>query len=550
MKKSMALILSVAMSISVFAGCGSKPKGDADNKPAGTEAQSDIPEYLNAEGYPIVKEKITYKAVGMKSAAQGEWADMEVLKTMEKITNIGFQFETPLSTGYTEKKNLLLASGDVPDLFIGGALTVTDEETYGSQGLFIPLEKYIDRYAPSLKKLLESDPSIKRAITASDGHIYALPYVVRTKTAAPSLLYINMKWLENTGVKKPETVDDLYNVLKAFKEKDPNKNGQADEIALSDFKRPSLLNSAFSSTIMNAFSGQAGGANFDIKDGKVIYTPIQSYYKEYLTYMRKLYSEGLLDKEVFTQTQQQLVAKGKEGKLGILTVTPSSILNVDKYDPHEVIPPLTSSINSKKVTAELPGIVTGTFAITNKCQNPEALMRWVDILYKDVDEAVEGISGMAMFLGEYKNHWDFTDAGKTKYKRESKDPQMSPVEYTTKLVTPGAAASFPAKVITDAIPDGDVFLALKATESEKNYFPFMIPVYPGTVRYSKAESDRAAFLQNDINTYSEQMMAKFIVGEEPLDKWDSYVDTLKNKMNIEELTKIKQDAYDRWAKTK
>jgi putative aldouronate transport system substrate-binding protein len=542
-KKLMSCMLIFAVGAGIMAGCQKKEDTATKTDPA----NSGMPSYLNTQEFPVVKEPIKVKAMGARSAVQGPWEDMDVIKKMEKVTGVSFNFDTPPSTSFAEKKNLAFASGDLPDVFLGAGITVQEEETYGPQGVLIPLEGLIDKYMPYLKKLLSERPDVKKAITATDGHIYSLPYVVKTKTVGNPMLYINMKWLENVGMKKPETTDQFYEVMKAFKEKDANKNGKADEIPVSSVKTDVL-----DGTILNAFTGMGSGLGrdgFDLKDGKVMFTPMLPEFKEYLMYLRKLYAEGLLDKETFTQTSQQLSAKGKANTVGILTSSMSFMLNPDKYDTHEILAPLTSKFNNKKVTPEYSGTILGAMAITKNCKYPEALMRWADILYRDDKDAVEGLSGMAMFIGIKGEHWDYSDAAKTKYNQIQKDKSISIVENTNKNYTPGASASFPSKVITDAIPDGNEFLLIKAIESDKNWFPYNVPSMPTTIRYDQKDTERLTFLTTDINNYVKQMIAKFVVGEESFDKWDNYLDTLK-KMNVDELIKIKTAGYERWNKAK
>lgn len=547
----------ITLIVGIISGCGpgtTTPPASEGQSSAAVSAGSassavsdDTPGYMNATGFPVAKEKITLKLMGSKGPLHGEWKDMEVMKKMEQLTNIGFEFETPIETAYAERKNLALAGGDYPDIFYCGGITIQDEETYGPQGVFLALENYIDKYGPHIKKVLEENPEIRKAITASDGHIYSLPYIVRTKTIAANILYINMEWLSNAGKTKPGTVDEFYDVLKAFKENDPNKNGQKDEIPLSFWKQvaagPGNIKGLFHPFFYAAFSGQAGGPNFDLQGDKVIYNPVEPAFKDYLAYIRKLYSEGLLENEMFTQTLEQYMAKYKEGKMGISAVSLSTVLKPGEPAPYELISPLTSATNSKKVTADIPGVNPGTFVLTNKCKYPEAMIRWADVFFRTIDENVEGLCGLSNFLGIYGDNWTFADDTKKTYKRESKVEGMTPVEYGNKFVMP---AGF-GLVVTDAVASGDPVQLLKATESEKQYFPYMIPTYPNTVRFTKEQSERMNFLRNDINTYVEQMIAKFIIGEESLDNWDNYVNTVKS-MNLDELTKIMQDAYDKWNK--
>ena len=167
MKKSLrtiSLCLVLAM-IVVFSGCGKKQEQTSSNVK------------VNETGMPIVNEKITLKVMGSKGPLQGPWDQLYVFEAMEKMTNIHLEFDTPPSQNYQEKKNIMFASGEYPDVFFGGLLTSQDEVMYGEQGILVPLEGYIDTYAPNLKKIFEKYPDVKKSITTMDGHIYALPYV-------------------------------------------------------------------------------------------------------------------------------------------------------------------------------------------------------------------------------------------------------------------------------------------------------------------------------------------------------------------------------------
>lgn len=538
MKKTMSALLASTIAITMITGCGKKDEEKTK------ETVSTVPSYMNETGFPIVKEPITIKVMGTKSATHGEWKDMELFTKMEKITGIKLEFDTPISTSYTEKKNLALASEDLPDVFLAGGITAKDEESYGPQGAFLALEGYINKYAPNVKKTFDAYPDAKQLSTATDGHIYSLPYIADTKTRAGAILYLNMDWLNKVGMKKPTNVDEFYNLLKAFKEKDPNGNGKVDEIPLSYFKQTSGTAGILNQIFVAAFSGQTGGASFDIRNGKVVYNPIESYFKDFLIYMNKLYSEGLLDKEIFTQTLQQMSARYKEGVMGIATTSLSNVIKPGEKYNYELIPPLTSSKNSKLVTPAVNPVSTGSFVITNKCKYPEAMMRWIDVLFRDVEDAVDGVAGLTNFLGVFNVDWKYGDAEKKTYSRMSKIEGMNPVEYQNKHIAPQGFG----KVVIGAVPDNDPLLLIKAVESDKHYHPYMIPSYP-SVRFKGDQQEKLALIENDVTTYVGQMIAKFIVGEEPLSKWDDYVANIK-KMKIDESIKIRQEAYDALNKTK
>ena len=158
---------------------------------------------------------------------------------MEEKTNIHIECIDIPSSAWAEKRNLALVSGDYSDIFYGmGTFSLADEAKYGSQGILIPLNKLIEEKAPTFREIMAESELVRNSITHSDGNIYSLPYLGRSTTTnefgkimteAP-YFSINMKWIKNLGLDVPTTVEEYYNVLKAFKEQDPNGNGIQDEI--------------------------------------------------------------------------------------------------------------------------------------------------------------------------------------------------------------------------------------------------------------------------------------------------------------------------------
>lgn len=529
MKKGLKTILITTVGGAVLlAGCSGKTE-----EPKAENGQA---KNFNAEGYPIVSEKVTMNMMGSKAAIHGPWNEMVLFKEMEKMTNIHFEFNTPPQANYQEAKNLAFASRQLPDVFFNSLLTPDDEVTYGSQGYLIPLEGLIEKYAPNLKKRMEANPDIKKSITTMDGHIYALPLIIdQPRAFVPNRIWLNGEWLESLGITKlPETTDDLYELLKQFKNGDPNKNGKADEIPMSNVKLNNL-----EGVLLPAFG--LLGREVEVKDGKVRFNPVQNEYKEYLSYLNKLFNEKLLDNEMFVQTSQQMAAKGNSNQIGAFVGSaPDLVLKVAKPEDnykHPMLAPLTSKFNSEKLTMRASNIRRGTFAITSYNKNPEATMRWVDYLYSD-----EGSR-----LGFLGNSYKWLDDAKTKWTFVAPDG-VNPEEYRAKL-TPDVGGQLPLikERDFDSKRDNGKGLDLNKMVDEK-LNPYAKREYPD-VYFTSEEQKRLNVVKTDIKTYVEQMEAKFIVGQEPFTKWDDYVNTIK-KMGLDEMLKIYQDAYDRWNKNK
>src|SRR5699024_1509640 len=130
--------------------------------------------------------------------------------------------------------------------------------------------------------------------------------------------------------------------------------------------------------ILAGFTGLAGGMDFDVKeDGTVVYTPVLPEFEEFLKYTNKLYEEELIDPEMFTQTSQQHIAKVKNGIVGVYNISPTS-LPPETETLQDSLEPLTSEFNDKKVAPLYEAVQTGKGVITDKCEHPEAVMRWLD----------------------------------------------------------------------------------------------------------------------------------------------------------------------------
>lgn len=487
---------------------------------------------FNPTGYPIVDEPITLEMMARRSPIQPVWDDMGYFQEMEKLTNIKFKFRTAAGEDYTQAKQLALASMDLPDLFFGGELTPNDEADFGAQGILIPLEDLIDQYAPNFKKLIEENPEIKASITAPDGHIYALPGIDQNITSKTPIMWLNGKWLEALGVDKPETMDEFYELLKAFKEKNP---GNVEEVIPLTAANASELRLGL---LANFGLVQQDGIYVD-DNGKVQLAWNQPEFKEYLKFMNRLYSEQLLDNQMFSHTWEQFVAKGKQ--VGVLSTWP--IVMVGFHDVTEamnypVLPPMTSATNPTKLTVEMSEIRRGRAAITSKNQYPEATMRWIDHAYSEEGTILArlGIEGKTFVWNEDGQWILLADEG------------LSTTQTNAKHA-PGVGTNVPMVLTREFFEKeggNPTILAIYEWISEE-LIPYAKLPFP-LVYFTEDEIDVINQYKMDIDTYFQQMEAKFITGAESIDKgWDKYVRTL-NGIGLADYLEAYQSAYDRWAK--
>ena len=156
--------------------------------------------------------------------------------------------------------------------------------------------------APNIQAAWEAEPTMEKMVTNPDGHIYTLPGKKPLRPKGCDTPFINQKWLDNLDLEMPTTVDEWYEVLKAFKEKDPNGNGVADEIPLTGQRQdqPVRLDPLHQPLGHHRQPGREppGPGSGDRKAG--LY-PADERYKEAVAFFHKLYEEGIMDPEFITQ---------------------------------------------------------------------------------------------------------------------------------------------------------------------------------------------------------------------------------------------------------
>ncbi|TBL74566.1 extracellular solute-binding protein [Paenibacillus thalictri] len=536
-----ALLLTSALLAACTAGgpAGNESKGNDSPKTA-EPASKTQPSGLNATGFPIVNQPVTLTMMSAKNALHAEWKDMKVLQEYEKKTNIKIQWNSAPDNGFIERRNIALASGDLPDAFYRGQLTTMDMVNYGTQGILIPLNDLIEKYAPNLKAVFQKYPEVKKSITAPDGKIYALPQVIDHVSPRATKMFINKKWLDKLGLPMPQTTDELYTTFKAFKEKDPNGNGKADEVPWSGDKSEFKLWLG----LRGAWGLGNGGNNDKIDfgpDGKLRVYVMDPRYKELLEFMAKMYKDGLIDKEVFAQDPPQLYAKGFAQTVGSASGNNIGFIVGPNYvDDYVGVPALKGPHGDQLFSPVSPNILSqGTFAITSKNKYPEATMRWVDFFYSE-----EGAKFLRMGIeGEtYKTNPD----GSVQYTDLIvKNPNGLSLDQAIGQYTTWPGGGVPLYIVEKIDKSGNMYpTAVDATKLVEPYMPKkLLP----QLLFTKEEQDQINVLGTDISTYINEMRVKFVTGAAPFSEWDNYVSTLK-KMNVDKWLSLNQTAYDRFTK--
>lgn len=518
MRKNL-LFLSILL-VSIFAiGCSS----DGSGKGADDQTK-EVSDNFNETGFPIVDEPIEITMVGQKVPNQAEFNDMSSMKEYEKSTNIKVDFQTVPFNGWEEKKNILLSGGDVPDAFFKSQLSNADIVNYGGQGVLIPLNDLIEEYAPNVQAMFEEFPEVKRTLTAPDGNIYTLPQISNYLANRIYQGWINKAWLDELGLDVPETTDEYFEALKAFRDEDPNGNGKADEIGFSSGS-PTNIRKMFNGSFGVATAG-ANSNNFDLdKDGNVRFYPIADGYKDMLEYINKLYKEDLIDPEYFMGTAEW-EANGEKGVVG--TFMAGNSLSIGSYvDDYVAVGALEGPNGDKAYNQFNPTVQQiGTFAITHKNEYPAETMRWIDHFYGEegarlIRLGVEGIT------------YEETEDGELEY--------IEGVEVNDHIMYGGG--SQPYIVFEEHVLSLKRHpLPVEEAEAMKEYLPE--DPWPPFL-FTSEEQDKIDGIQTDLDTFVDEMAVKFIVGDKPFSEWDDYVSIIE-KMGVEDYLEVVEAAYERY----
>ncbi len=358
----------------------------------GTDETGDVT--VNPVGeLPIVDETMTLRMFAPQLPRIENMETNKFTQWLEEQTNIHIDWDLAPNDALNDRKQLMLASGDYPEVILHGALTKEEQVKYGQQGVFLPLNDLIDEYAPNVQAAMEEIDYLSPSMIAPDGNIYAIPMVNECfHCTYPQKYWINQTWLDQLGLDIPTTTDELYTVLKSFKEDDPNGNGKADEIPLTTGTQATVWGGNFESYLMNPFIYNDSDTYLVVRDGQVSLAANTDEWRKGLRFMNKLYSEGLIDAGAFTQNidaVNQLANREPDNIMGSFTAALISGAlpptdDVPRHKEYVTVPPLKGPEGVQQATVS-EGIDNGQFALTNKATREQqiAAIRLVDFLYTE-----------------------------------------------------------------------------------------------------------------------------------------------------------------------
>lgn len=388
MKRIISVLLVAVMSLSIFAGCG---KGGAKG------------ENTLTVGIPM------YGSVS-------DFKENPFTKYVEKELGIELEFVTYVSNSGERMQQLTLqiaGNKELPDVFWGWQeMSTSAINEFGEKGYLQDLTELKDKYAVNYKEQFaklskEEQEYINARGTTDKGSFYAMPlytgfdYMDHLQNA----MYINKEWLDELGLEIPTTIDELEKVLKAFKSKDPNGNGVADEIP--------MMGKDIANYVINAYQYYDTEYTADVNDGKVSTPFITDNYRQAMITLNEWCKKGYYSDLSITNSMNDFKAlitpTDNNARVGIWCGHPVTYTNVSSpvLEEYVALPALGDETGAGGYTVVRPQTLMFCGFISRDCENPELAMKFLDFFYKD--ETVT-----CMRHGEKDVDWKYIEEGTAK----------------------------------------------------------------------------------------------------------------------------------------
>lgn len=541
-KKVVSCMLASIMAVSCLVGCGEQKheESKATSSQEKTEVSQPTSESKEPElelGYPIKEDVTLTIAWPVEAAVTAHAADLSETafgKEWQERTGVNIEI---VSYADASALNMLLSSGELPDIIYGNLNSYPGGAAGAiADGLIQPINDYM-QYAPDLQAVFDGDESVYKDSMTGNGDIIGFLHIRPGKLTDLVLngLLVRKDWLDELKLEAPTNADELYDVLKAFKEEKGVKypltgtGGMINRLASAG-----VITSPFNLPM----------ADFHNVDGEIHYGYYENEMKDVLAYMNKLVEEELLNPNFATLDNNAVTADMLNGVSGMAMAQGSRAYiwynggrEVNPEYDIVAIPSLQTPDGQLGMGASYDKRLSGNGAfITSDCKNVEAAVRFLNYGYTDEGTlffhyGFEGINyeinadGCIVTLNGADKHPDWTSAEIGGYYQRG----WAHGPYEMRTLYPGVDSE-----------DGIRMKAAKEEFAKTQVSDYVLPTLQNYMSYEDAQE--ISKLMAEIDTYRSEMVTKFILGTESLDNFEKYQKTLKD-MGIEKVIEIYQKAY-------
>ena len=422
------------------------------------------------------------------------WENNLFFQRMAEKTGVTFEFRQYSDAQLFKKAKAALTAGSaMPDVLFKAEMTPSETMDLLNKGVLIDLRPLLPMHAPNLWSILLENERILESVTLPGGEIPALPYI--DTAPAQNCMWVNTKWLKTLNLAMPSNAQELEQAMIAMRDEDPNRNAKRDEVPFAFMGAYDLK------YLAHAFGLIANDFNIFEQDDTARFMPFETSFREFIQWTRHLYSEGLLDREGFStaDTLRRVTDAKSAVRYGIIMVPlVTQLLPMEWAADYAAIPPLAWQGRQTYRSIAAP-VTNGTFAITASCEDPGALLQWVDHLYSEEGAimAANGIEGIDYVV----------DGDGTWRKIESADRMrfLSDVSIMTGAVPPGIApAEFQRNYSDMQVRHIIDQVAIVTTVAREPFPPFFL---------THEQEETIAPLQRAIGRYVDESIARWVLGE-------------------------------------
>lgn len=455
-------------------------------------------------------------------------------------SNVNIEFIEVDMFSRTEKFNILMASGDYPDMISGfknlytGSLDQAQEE-----GIIINVTDMVENDMPAYKQILDADPIYMKELLNDSGEILFISGF-NDEIYASSGPAIRKDWLDALSLDIPQTYDELHDVAKAFLA----EYGCTTPIYFTDTINPDVT---FSGGFdLPSFDITDSGSHFFQKDGKVTSAYIEDDLKDMLKMLNGWYSEGLLNPDFYTMQSGQYAESTIFSDNSGVFWGPANFISQYNETPdlkdkgfYAVGMPIMRKTEGQTIhftTALSNSYSINDLCISTKCGNLDVLAKWLDFMFTEDGQLLNnyGLEGKS---------YEFDSQGNAQYFPELySTPGTNFMQNSANYLYNSAPSLFIADRV-DRVSFDDV-----AKEAVERYNEGYDSAYdlPSNLYMTLAESEAYANKIGDIETYVSSEIIKFITGSSDIDsEWDTYIAMVK-QLGIQDCIDAKQAAYDRY----
>lgn len=538
-RRGLAIVLAASMAASL-AACGSNANQNANNNAASTApAASTASAAVETEYFPRPSTEELSVWTEWAANTVDDITQVKAVQEMEKLTNVHINWTTVNTNEAQEKYGLMLVSGNYPDILCGSHYP-TGITGGLKDGVFQDLTDAIPQYMPRYWEIIQSDPEFDKMTKLDDGRRAAIYQANcynydRIEGENPWIgSAIRKDWLEEQGLEVPVTIDDWHNVLTVFKEK------------YGAYMTLNARGVNYAQDFVSAY-GVLGGMYND--NGTVKFGPAEEGFKQYLQTMSQWYQEGLIDQN-FTSFSEWTdpnarFGKGEIGAGPIIGSNAGTTLLTDGYTDEEdfyletVKPAVLNAGDTPQYGMNITAF-SRYATISSKCKNLELALRYIDYHFdREIgDLNYYGIEGESYVKNG--DTYEFTDVIRHDPNGVGASDKIAEYILKSSLYFGWYNWAYAVPLVKSDDPNAPDLNALQETWKVNTDL-----CLPANMTMTPEETTEYYTYYTDLETRAYEYIARAIMGQEDLDKFDDFVAELKN-IGLDRCIEIQQAALDRY----